>query len=967
MTGGAGRTTGSRLSPILVGRDGDLQRVERLLESVAAGDGTFLLLGGEAGIGKTRLLGAIERKAAAIGFRHVRGQSFPEDREVAAAPFIDLAGAMVRTEAFANLGAAMLARLRTIEPDTSADGARRRRQMVLDVVDLLASAASAPTLIAIENLTDVDDLSLEILARLARRLRDLPMIVVGTYRSDELYPRAPVREWRSRLVTGRFAEVIQLTRLSLADTATMAGLILGQEQPPPSDMVEALYERTDGNPLHVEELLGVVLEQHRSGRDAVRAADVPDTLDAAIRQRMDGLSDSAQALIGVASVIGHDFGIDLLAVLTGETVDVVWPALDELIGRFFLAAAAAPDRYEFRHGLIRDVVYRSVALPERPRLHSRVADLLADRGDASDALLSYHYELAGRRDEAFRSALAGAGAAAAISSHREAFELYRRALRSLPAELPAVEHADMLAAFAIEAGASDDNVTAAEAYASARERYLVGGAVRDAAALQGPIAATRHLLGDSLDSRVALLRQGLSELEDAPVGPATDRVRGRLLANLGGTLMYDLRLVESMDYAAEARRIAADVDDQPTESHAATTLANDLLFSGRTTEGWELASATIRRARAAQLEAEASRAYRIMGATGSEVIDYERGELFFREGIEYTERVERWNDRHYMSAHLGLVLWAVGRWDEGWRLAEQALVDGQPGITTRITALYVLGYIALGRGNWERARELLGGSLELGEPMGEILRTSLSVWGLAETELLAGVPASAITWAERGVADSERVGDAALLFPFLVTGTRAFLAAGDPGAAKRWIDRLEPSLRRARILGTLPAIDHGRGLVLAAGGSTGQARTALETSIRGWDEAGRVWEGTWARLDLAAVLLRINRVADAIALVEDVRSIGDRLGSRPLADAAATLLASARARHPSEEPWHPLTAREFEVARLIAAGLTNAEIAGQLHIAPKTASSHVEHILDKLGVARRAEIAAWTSMITRRG
>ena len=135
--------------------------------------------------------------------------------------------------------------------------------------------------------------------------------------------------------------------------------------------------------------------------------------------------------------------------------------------------------------------------------------------------------------------------------------------------------------------------------------------------------------------------------------------------------------------------------------------------------------------------------------------------------------------------------------------------------------------------------------------------------------------------------------------------------------------------------------------------------------MRGWDTCSRVWEGTWVRLDLAACLLRTNRPAEAISILEEVRSIADRLGSRPLAARASDLLREARARHPSDEPWHPLTAREFEVARLIAAGQTNAEIAASLFIAPKTASSHVEHILAKLGASRRSEIAVWASAISR--
>ena len=687
---------------------------------------------------------------------------------------------------------ALSARLRSPEPDTRADGGRHRRQMILDVVDLLASAATGPTLIAIENLTDVDDLSLEILARLARRLPELPMIVVGTYRSDELYPRVPMREWRTRLLTGRFADVIQLSRLSLADTATMAGLILGRDEPPSSDMIEALYERTDGNPLHVEELLAVVLDRHRSDRDAVRAADVPDTLDEAILRRIDDLSEAAQALIRVASVIGHDLGIETLAGVAGETVDLVWPSFHELTGRFFLVPAAAPDQFEFRHALIREAVYRTVPLPDRPRLHSRVANLLAERGDSSDALMSHHYELAGRRDEAFRSSLVGAEAAAAISSHREAFELYRRALRNLPPDLPALEHADVLAAVGAEAAASDDNVTASDAFAEARERYLAIGAVREAAALLGPIVATRHLLGDSLESRVELLQQGLSELEGAPRGPATDRVRGRLLASLGATLLYDLRIPESMDHAERARRLATDLDDTRTELYAATTVANALLFSGRAVEGWDLGSATIRRSRAAQLEVEASWAYRILrwSATRGRRLRTRRAHVPGGHRIHRTGRTLERPPLHVSPPRPG----PLGRGPVGRRLA-----PGRAGSRRRSArhhypdhgvvraGLHRAGSRELGAGT-----AIAGGSLELGEPMGEILRTSLAVWGLAEANLLSGDPSAAMTWAERGVADSERVGDAALLFPFLVTGTRALLAA-------RGILRREALGRPARV------------------------------------------------------------------------------------------------------------------------------------------------------------------------
>jgi DNA-binding CsgD family transcriptional regulator len=162
-----------------------------------------------------------------------------------------------------------------------------------------------------------------------------------------------------------------------------------------------------------------------------------------------------------------------------------------------------------------------------------------------------------------------------------------------------------------------------------------------------------------------------------------------------------------------------------------------------------------------------------------------------------------------------------------------------------------------------------------------------------------------------------------------------------------------------------PALSHADGLLRLAGGSLSAAREALERAVRGWDDRGRVWESTWARLDLAQCLIRMNRHADAAAVLADVRATAGTLESEPLLARADELAKASHGRGLEAEPWRPLTVREFEVARLIAGGFTNAEIAGELSIAPKTASAHVEHILAKLGVARRAEIATWVAGVAR--
>ena len=158
-----------------------------------------------------------------------------------------------------------------------------------------------------------------------------------------------------------------------------------------------------------------------------------------------------------------------------------------------------------------------------------------------------------------------------------------------------------------------------------------------------------------------------------------------------------------------------------------------------------------------------------------------------------------------------------------------------------------------------------------------------------------------------------------------------------------------------------PALDHADGLLRTSAGSTVAARTSLEAAIAGWEALGRTWETAWARLDLAACLLRSNRESEAIAPLRQVEAFAERVGSLPLLKRAGELKGIARHRGAEEEPWRPLTAREFEIARLVAEGQTNNSIAASLGLSPRTVGAHVEHILAKLAFTRRAEIAAWVA------
>src|SRR5258705_1372035 len=161
---------------------------------------------------------------------------------------------------------------------------------------------------------------------------------------------------------------------------------------------------------------------------------------------------------------------------------------------------------------------------------------------------------------------------------------------------------------------------------------------------------------------------------------------------------------------------------EAAELNASVSLGAALVFAGRTAERWQLLETGVRRSVRHQHEAEAARSYRMIGSVASVVVEYERAQRWLLEGIEYAERVELWNHQHYMAAHLAHVRWATGDWADSESLATLALADGRGGLTTRITALHVLGYLALGRGQWDRARECLGEAREHGERMAELQR-----------------------------------------------------------------------------------------------------------------------------------------------------------------------------------------------------------------------------------------------------
>ncbi len=917
------------------------------------------MLAGEAGIGKSRMLGAILRKAAAKGFRLAKGDLTPHDREVPLASLLDLARAMRGIADFGTLGTELL----DLPAPRGGDALGYRRLLVRDIADRIVGASDRPTLLAFEDLQWADELSLEVVGELARVVRDRPLLLLAAYRPEEFPADSLHREWRARLLSQRLAEEATLERLTRAETALVTTLILGTGLPAPSEVVAAVHERTNGIPLHIEELLAALEDEARTDGHAIRSAVVPNTIEDAVLARAARLSEDARAVARAGAVIGRCFTPEALAgVMDCQPADLD-AAIDELVGASFLFPFSHLDRgfYDFRHQLLRDALYASVPTVELRRLHARAGEFGGQLAGTTASHASVHFERAGLHAQAYRAALTGAREAARLSSHREAFELYRRALDNRPADLDPLDNAVMFEAFAEEAAAIEDNEATHWAITTAREHYRAAARPIDAARMLASLASLYRRIGRPVQERIELVGVGLAELDDLDPGIGVDAARADLLMALA-VAQFDAR---QLDDARMCFIAALDlVDDRgrdPYRLEAAGWLAAADVVEGRVADGLDGLDRSAGEARRKGYESIGVTAYRNAALTAIQAMDYARARTWLEEGLRYADSIEQSHCRDVMRATRAHLAWANGHWDDAVAIAEQSLADGGGGARAAVLAHWALAYVAIGRKQQERAASSLAQADRIARTAAMVDFLLPGLWGLAETALASGDAIGAIEHCEEALAVATRSGERALGVPFVVTGTRSYLGAGRPAAAVGWLERCAALLSNTEL--ARPALDHAAGLLRLAAGSTVAARDALEAAVGGWDALGRAWEATWGRLDLGRCLARSARIAAATEVLTEARAHAAAMGADLIVGQADELLRIARGRGADDEAWRPLTFREFEVARLIADGLTNGEIAAELDIAPRTVSAHVEHILAKLGVTRRTEVAVWVARI----
>ncbi len=951
------------LSPILVGRDELLGLLDGLIGEAGRGHGRSIFLSGQAGVGKTRLLRAGIRRAEAAGLRVDGGAVAPQDRQVPLASIREMATGMRGNEAFGSLSDDLLA----IDGQHQGDALGSRRLIVRSAADRILEAIDRPTALIFDDLHWTDELSLEVIGELARHAVAHPLLLIGGYRADEFPPDTIHREWRARLLSQRHAEEVRLRPLDLDQTGIVTTLLLGGELPAPRDVVEAVYERTNGIPLHIEELLAALDDDARHDGRRIRDARVPDTIGDSVLARLARLSVDARAVARAGAVVGRCFTPEVISGIVGRPLADLEPAIDELVRAAILYPFAYIDRgyYDFRHQLLRDAVYGSVPPSQLRRFHAQAAEFVMTLEASSVVHASRHYEQAGLRHQAYRAAVSAARAASQVSARQEAYELYQRAIANMPADLPIRDQADLYDRFADAASAIERNEESASAATRARELYVEAGLPLEAAAMLVGMSVLEARDGAPASDTRAYADRALEEVANLPATPERERVRASLLCTRAGDWFFESDLQAARGDAREARAIAESLGDHETILETDLLLARIDIVGGRFENGLRDGMHAAREARDAGFELVGVTGYRNLAILAARLMDHEAARLAIREGMQYADAIEQSHCRQMMSTTTAILDWAAGDWDAADERARHELVDRgcQRGV---VGSLDVIGLVALGRGRLDEARRWFRESLDAGRRMGEIQFLLTPLWGLAETDLIAGDPDAAVGLCEEGMALAAQTGERALLIPLVATGTRSLLAARRPVDAERWLEQVTAHLAGWDAIAR-PALDHAEGLVRLTSGATTSARVLLESAFGGWTARGRAWEATWARLDLAACLLRANRAGEALHVLRDVRERAEHLASPPLLARADELLALARSRGAEVAPWRPLTAREFEVARLVAEGMTNASIADELSLSVRTVGSHVEHILAKLGVARRAEIAAWATGVSAPG
>lgn len=855
----------------LLEREPYLHELHRLLRDATDRRGRVLFLGGEAGVGKTSLVEAF--------FQQVE----PEVEAVrSSCDALSTPGPLssVRVHASA-LGL-------TFEPH------RRQGLGRDDLFHAMLEAIErrdAPILMVGEDAHWSDDASLDLVRFIGRRIESLPLLLIVTYRDDEVGAYHPLQRILGDLATAPGYRRMSLAPLSEASVRVLAG---GSGIDP-----SALHQQTGGNPFYVTEIL------------AAGGEVLPASVSDAVLARASRLSSDARFVLGTAAVLGATIDPVMLSGMAGPALDEV----EECMASGLLRSEG--DLLVFRHQLTRDAIYASLIPPRRRLLHERALALLRERPDREKhlAVLAHHAELAGDRDATLEFAIAAAGQAQALRSHREAAQQFARALRHAE-PLPDAERAELFESWSYECYLTNQMDDAIEGRRSALAIWQeVGNPIKEGENHRW-LSRVHWFAGHSDDAETAA-QAALAILEPLRPGPQL----AWAYSNLSQLRMLAYDDAGAVAWGERAIALAEQLEEREILVHALGNVgAARARMPATSDDGCMQLERSLQLALEGGFADHAARAWAMLAIAAIERLELTASIRHLADGIAYTTEHDQDSMRDYLIAWRAALNLYQGNWSQAEADCRTVLDKPQTTPLSRIVALTALGRLRARRGEPD-AMGALDEAHALALPTGEMQR--LGPVHAARTEA---------AWL---VGDDARFADAIATLRTLADRP---LTAWLRGEIHWWLT--------VAGAGPLPGGPMIEPYSLQIAGAWAAAADA-------WDAVGCPYKAARARL-----------ASDDETTLRSALNVFEQLGAT--ATAAKTLqrlreINSARLhRGPARSTRsHPagLTSREAEILSLISAGHTNREIAERLYVSPKTVEHHVTAILGKLGVPSRRDAA----------
>jgi class 3 adenylate cyclase len=434
------------ICPVLVGRESEVTELEDALLAANRGDGQIVLMAGEAGVGKSRLAAELQRRAAKIGMTTLSGGCSEADLALPYLPFLEALGNYltaanledVRRE-LGSLRRELAHLFPQLEPDAlrdTGDPTQAKLRLFEAIIALLRIAAhQSGLLLVLEDLHWSDASTRELFDYLTRRLRGMRIMVLGTYRVDEMHRKHPlahlIQAWRRT----KAANVLELQPLPPDGIAGMVRAIFDESEIT-SEFRDFLHERSEGNPFVLEELLKAAIDKgdiYRTSekweRKSLGDLRLPQTVRDTILLRLEQLSPEQADILQTASVLGRSFSYPVLVAVSSKDDRSVQAALHASVQQQLLEEEPQSNgRYRFRHALTREAIYEDMIAPRREELHGVAADVLTARAGSAPIDLAFHLLAANRWSDAVPIGIKAAEEAERNQADREAAQLYERLL-----------------------------------------------------------------------------------------------------------------------------------------------------------------------------------------------------------------------------------------------------------------------------------------------------------------------------------------------------------------------------------------------------------------------------------------------------------------------------------------------------------------------------------------------------------